>query len=91
MVFQLIGAANRDPLKFNNADAFDITRQRNEHISFGAGIHFCLGASLARMEARIVLETLIAAIPNCRLDKQSLLWQDRVQFRGPKELWISGI
>jgi cytochrome P450 len=91
MVFQLIGAANRDPLKFNNADAFDITRQRNEHLSFGAGIHFCLGASLARIEARIVLERLIAAIPNCRLDQQSLLWQDRVQFRGPKELWISGI
>jgi cytochrome P450 len=43
------------------------------------------------MEARIVLETLLAAIPNCRLVKQSVLWQERVQFRGPKELRISGI
>jgi len=89
MVFQLIGAANRDPLKFDNANSFDITRQKNEHLSFGGGIHFCLGAPLARMEARIVLETLIALLPNCRLDKHSILWQDRVQFRGPKQLWIS--
>jgi cytochrome P450 len=89
MVFQLIGAANRDPCKFDLADTFDITRQKNEHLSFGAGIHFCLGAPLARMEARVILETLIFALPNCRLDERSVLWQDRVQFRGPKELWIS--
>lgn len=90
MVFQLIGAANHDPTKFENADSFDITRQKNEHLSLGSGIHFCLGASLARMEARIILETLIRLLPNCRLDEQSISWQDRRQFRGPKQLFISG-
>lgn len=89
MVFQLIGAANHDPLKFNNADGFDISRQKNEHLSFGAGIHLCLGAHLARLEARIVLESLIAAMPKCHLDESPVLWQERVQFRGPKEMWIA--
>ena len=88
MVFQLIGSANRDPGAFANADTFDLRRQKNDHLSFGFGIHFCLGAPLARMEARIVLETLLELLPDCRMAGIPVQWQERVQFRGPKALWI---
>jgi cytochrome P450 len=89
MVFQLIGSANRDPAQFPEPNRFDLTRQPNDHLSFGSGIHFCLGAPLARMEARVILETLLAARPDGRLEDRPITWQERVQLRGPKELWIS--
>jgi len=88
MIFQLIGSANRDPDRFQNPDVFDLRRAKNDHLSFGFGIHFCLGAPLARMEARIVLETLLALAPNSRLAAGGFKWQERVQFRGPGELWL---
>jgi cytochrome P450 len=88
MVFQLIGSANRDARQFVNPDSFDIGRTDNKHLSLGAGIHFCLGAPLARKEAKIVLESLIDLMPDCRLAEQQMTWQERIQFRGPKELWI---
>jgi len=88
MIFQLIGSANRDPERFDNPDSFDIRRMENDHLSFGSGIHFCLGAPLARMEARIVLETLLSLMPGCSLVEGGFKWQERVQFRGPGELWI---
>jgi len=88
MVFQLIGAANHDPDKFPDPERFDIRRSPNEHLAFGAGIHFCLGAALARKEARMVLENLLEITPNCRLAEQKIKWQERVQFRGPGELWV---
>lgn len=57
-VLVLFGAANRDPRFFLEPDSFDANRQRNEHIGFGAGIHLCLGAALARLEARVALSEL---------------------------------
>lgn len=86
MVFQLIGSANRDPLRIEDPDIFNIHRTRIEHFSFGSGIHFCLGAPLAKLEARVVLETLIAQRPDIRLVPGGLKWQERVQFRGPRSL-----
>ena len=67
-VHLLYASANRDARVFTNPDVFDIRRQSNNHLAFGFGIHFCLGASLARLEMRIGLETLLTRAPNYRLD-----------------------
>jgi cytochrome P450 len=62
-VFLLVASANRDPRRIERPDDFDITRSPNRHLSFGWGTHFCLGASLARLEARIAFEELLARLP----------------------------
>jgi len=90
MVFQVIGAANRDPANVADPEAFSIHRPKIDHLSFGYGIHFCLGATLARMEARVVLETLLKHLPDGRLVPGSMCWQERVQFRGPGRLLVEG-
>jgi pimeloyl-[acyl-carrier protein] synthase len=89
LLFQLIGSANRDPRHFSDPDTFDVTRDPNSHLSLGAGIHFCLGAPLARVEARILLDTILDDAPTIRLCAQPQVWQDRTQFRGPGELWLA--
>src|SRR5271156_4578608 len=63
----IVAAANRDPAQFNDPEKFDITRDPNEHVAFGEGIHFCIGAPLARMEARIAFEAMLARFPKLRL------------------------
>jgi cytochrome P450 len=66
-VLLLFGAANRDPRHFENPDEFDIAREPNRHIAFGAGIHHCLGASIGRLEANIALEAAVERISELRL------------------------
>ena len=66
-VMPLLGAANFDPEFFDNPDQFDITRSPNQHLGFGKGIHYCLGAPLARIETKIALQTLFERFPDMRL------------------------
>ena len=63
------GSANRDPLVFANPDTFDITRKPNPHLGFGYGIHYCLGANLARLELRVLFEELLSRFSSARLVK----------------------
>ena len=67
MAFQMLNAANRDPVYFDDPDRFDIRRQKNRHIAFGLGIHICVGAPLARAEGNIVLSTVLSRMPGMRL------------------------
>jgi cytochrome P450 len=63
----IVAAANRDPAQFKDPEKFDITRDPNDHVAFGEGIHFCIGAPLARMEARIAFEAMLERFPRLRL------------------------
>jgi cytochrome P450 len=66
-VFLLLAAANRDPRRIPDPQRFDVARQPNRHLAFGFGTHFCLGASLARLETRVAWEELLARIPDFRV------------------------
>lgn len=74
MVFQMLNAANRDPAYFTDPDRFDIVRQPNRHIAFGLGIHFCVGALLARAEAAIAVGTALRRMPTMRLVDSAPDW-----------------
>jgi len=84
----LIGSANRDPAVFPDPERFDIHRANaDEHLSFGHGTHFCLGAPLGRLEARIVLEEISVRYPTMHLaPNQTLRFLPNTSFRGPLSL-----
>lgn len=90
-VFLSLGAANHEPELFPNADQFDITRSNaRKHISFGQGIHFCLGARMARLEGEIAIEALTRRLPSLRLlENQALEYAGNITFRGPKALMVN--
>jgi cytochrome P450 PksS len=84
MTLGVIGSANRDETVFENPDILDIEREPNKHLSFGHGIHYCLGAALARLEAQIAINTLLERMPNLRLkgSPESLRWRRSLILRG---------
>jgi cytochrome P450 len=63
------GSANRDELVFADADVFDVTRKPNPHLGFGQGVHYCLGANLARLELRVLFEELLTRFSSARVVK----------------------
>jgi cytochrome P450 len=73
-VIPMIASANRDPDVFERPDELDLTRGPSDHIAFGFGPHFCIGASLARAEARIALETLARRFPEMSLAEGDVEW-----------------
>ena len=86
-LYAMIGAANRDPSEFSTPDGLDFARGENRHLSFGFGMHFCLGAPLARLELQAVIEALLA-----RFGQFSLVEAERggsFMFRGPRRLVIA--
>ena len=90
LVMQLHGAANRDPEHFDDPERLDITRHPNRHVAFGFGPHFCIGASLARLEAPIALSALLTRIPEMNLDAEveTLQWENTV-FRSLNKLPVA--
>jgi cytochrome P450 len=85
-VLLMLASANRDPRQFTDPDRLDVRRHPNPHLSFGLGIHFCLGASLARLEAQVALEELLAGIPDYRVESDEIEWFRTPAVRGPASL-----
>ena len=80
------GAANHDPAQFSEPDRLRLNRPENRHLSFGLGIHFCLGAPLARLESEIAFAALLNRFPNLRLATEEVEWEGGMVFRGLKQL-----
>ena len=88
-VLLLIGSANRDERVFERPDAFDLHRDTSESLAFGRGIHFCLGAALARLEGRVSLEEVMRRLPDYRVDASGLVRVHSTNVRGFSALPIS--
>jgi len=86
IVMALLAAANRDPERFPDPERFDIGRRENRHLSFGLGGHFCLGASLARLEAQLALGALLERFPDFAGSADRVLWKRSIVLRGPLAL-----
>ena len=87
-VVMSLAAANRDPERFENPEAFDLTLKRQSHVSFGGGAHICIGAPLARIEARRVYRKLFERYPNMKLPEQDIVWRALPFVRGIEKLEV---
>ncbi|UXY23895.1 cytochrome P450 [Streptomyces cynarae] len=88
LVLVAMADANRDPARFPSPDRFDISRDARGHVAFGHGIHYCLGAPLARLEARIAIRTLLERCADLALDihPAAITWRPGMMIRGPRSL-----
>ena len=88
LVYAVLASANRDPRQFVEPDCLDISRDPNRHLAFGLGIHYCLGAPLARLEGEIAINTLLALAPGLCLagDRTQLRWRRGLVLRGLESL-----
>jgi cytochrome P450 len=88
----LLGSGNHDPDAFNDPDGLDIARASNRHLAFGTGMHYCLGAPLARLEGQVAIETLLRRFPNAWLSADPMRspeWRETISFRGLRSLWLT--
>jgi hypothetical protein len=81
-VLLLIGSANRDERVFPSPEVFDLHRDTSQHLSFGRGTHFCLGAALARLEARVALEEVLRRIPDYEVEEARAVRVHSTNVRG---------
>src|SRR2546425_1028442 len=86
MVVPSMASANRDPKQFADPDRLDVRRQPERHVAFAAGMHFCLGAWLARLEARIVFDTVLRRLPELALAPGEPRWKPMIFLRGLESL-----
>lgn len=88
-VLLMLGAANRDPEQFREPDRLDLAREPNRHIAFGLGIHYCLGAPLARWEAQIAFPELLRRFPGLRLAETEVAWRSHTSNRNPVRMELT--
>ncbi|MGA8085414.1 MAG: cytochrome P450, partial [Candidatus Nitrosopolaris sp.] len=88
-VVLLFGSGIRDPARFSDSDRFDPDRTDNEHFGFGRGIHYCVGAPLARMETHIALNELVRRLVNPRLVTDPPPYRELASLRGPQHLEVT--
>jgi cytochrome P450 PksS len=91
LVFAVLASANRDERQFKNPDTLDLGRENNNHLAFGFGAHYCLGAPLARLEAQIAINTLLRRCKNLRLaiPPEQVRWKRGMMLRGVTALPVA--
>jgi cytochrome P450 len=89
MVLPFMSSANRDPRQFANPDMLDVRRAPDRHLAFAFGLHFCLGAWLARLEARLALDTVLRRLPALGLASDEARWKPMIFLRGLESLPIT--
>jgi cytochrome P450 len=88
-VLLLLPAGSRDPDAFADPGQLDVTRTDVRHLAFGHGIHFCLGAQLARLEAAVALDAIVTRFPGLKLGDDRIRWSTNTILRGPEALPLS--
>ena len=89
LAYAMLGAANRDPVRFPNPQELDLGRKDNKHLAFGYGVHFCVGAALARLEAPIAIRAILERFPDIRLDeRRPPMWKVSMVQRGMEQFWL---